>query len=268
MNLIRTALVTTVVALLACGDARAQTRSTAATLLLERAFANRYDLDFSADIDLIMQHASGRTRVRKFRALSKVIRERTHSIGRLTSPEYLRGMTILTIEASGRGHDSFVYLPSLDKVRRVSTAQRGDSFLGSDVTYEDMERRRLTDYRLAEPRPVQHFGEAAYSIAATRVAADSDEHIEFIIAAADAAILATRHFRAGDTLHRSVDMPREHMVDHSGHVLPTLIEVTSGARSTTTRVVFHNLVVNPSIESRYFSVATLDQNRRLPGEAR
>ena len=48
---------------------------------------------------------------------------------------FLRPVTILQIEAVGRGHDAFVYLPSLRKVRRFTTSQRGDAFFGTDVTY-------------------------------------------------------------------------------------------------------------------------------------
>jgi outer membrane lipoprotein-sorting protein len=249
-------------------DAREQSDAPIAHALLERAFANRYDLDFAADIDLIMHNTSGQRRVRKFRALSKIISGLTHSIGRLTAPQYLRGMTILTIEAQGRGHDSFVYLPALDKVRRVSTAQRSDAFFGSDITYEDLERRRVSDYRLGEPRVTERSGERAYAIGATPLRRGAEDRIEFIVAIADAAILETRHFRSSHTPYRIVSMPREHMLTQAGHVLPTQIEVKNASRDSRTMVVFRNLVVNPEIDAKFFSVATLDQNRRLPGESR
>jgi hypothetical protein len=175
-------------------------------------------------------------------------------------------MTILTIEAQGRGHDSFVYLPSLAKVRRVSTAQRADAFLGSDITYEDLERRRVAEYELISHHVIHHAGESAYAIAATRKQHGGRDRVEFVIAASDAAILETRHFRGRDTPHRIVSMPREYMVEQSGHVLPTRIEVNNASRDTRTEVVFQNLVVNPEIDPRIFSIATLDQKRRLPGE--
>ncbi|MBW2361115.1 MAG: outer membrane lipoprotein-sorting protein [Deltaproteobacteria bacterium] len=248
--------------------ARADGGRSEAQELLARAFSNRYELDFAADIDLVMYDAGGQRRVRRFRALSKIIADRTHSIGRLIAPVYLRGMTILTIEAKDRGHDAFVYLPSLGKVRRVSTAQRNDAFLGSDVTYEDLERHRVGEYRLAEPRITERAGERAYAIGATPRRPGHGERIEFIVSAADAAILETRHFRNSDAPHRIVSMPRTHMIERGGHILPTRLEVNNLFRSTRTEVVFQNLIVNPTIDERFFSVATLDQKRRLPGESR
>lgn len=41
--------------------------------------------------------------------------------------------------------DQWLYLPHLRKVRRVSVRDRGDSFLGSDLTYGDIEDRTIED---------------------------------------------------------------------------------------------------------------------------
>lgn len=41
--------------------------------------------------------------------------------------------------------DQWLYLPHLRKVRRVSVRDPGDSFLGSDLTYGDIENRSIED---------------------------------------------------------------------------------------------------------------------------
>lgn len=43
--------------------------------------------------------------------------------------------------ASGKLADQWLYLPQLRKIRRVSVRDLGDSFLGSDLTYGDIEER-------------------------------------------------------------------------------------------------------------------------------
>ncbi len=45
--------------------------------------------------------------------------------------------------ASGKLADQWLYLPQLRKIRRVSVRDPGDSFLGSDLTYGDIEERVL-----------------------------------------------------------------------------------------------------------------------------
>lgn len=255
-----------VAALLLAGGAAGASDDGGARALLERAFANRYELDFMADIDLVMHGAQGRTRVRSFRALSKVIDGLTHSVGRLTTPHYLRGMTILTIEAEARGHDSFVFLPALDKIRRVSTAQRTDAFLGSDITYEDLERRRASEYEITSHRIADLHGERVREIGAAPRQPGAWDRIEFVIAQSDAAILETRHYRGGELPRRIVSTSRADMLTQAGHVLPLRIFVVNASRASRTEVVFRNLVVNPEIDARIFSLVTLDQARRLPGE--
>jgi hypothetical protein len=153
------------------------------------------------------------------------------------------------------------------KVRRISTAQRGDSFLGSDVTYEDMERRRVSEYQIAGFESARFEGEDVFEIRATPVKEMSYDRVTFVVAAADDAILETRYFRDPQTEPlRVVSTPREFMVEQKGHVLPTRLRVRYPSRGTTTEVVLHGLTVDPDLDPQLFSLKTLEQKRRLPGE--
>jgi len=233
--------------------------------VLASAFSNRYDVNWVSRIELVMRNGSGQERRRLFHAASKVIDDRVHSVGRLMWPEYLRGMTILTIENQNRGHDAFVYLPSLEKVRRVTTAQRGDAFFGTDVTYEDLERRRVEEFELDELVVDELDGEAVYRIHGRSLKNFSYAGVEFVIARSDGAILETRYFKKdAETPFRVIRSPREGMVERDGHVLPTRFSVRDEIRGTWTDVELMDLAVNPSIDDRFFSVTTLETGRDLP----
>lgn len=234
--------------------------------LLARAFENRYDVDFSARIELAMVDERGRERVRRFRAFSKVIDERTHSVGRLVEPGYLRGMTLLTIEAPGRGHDAFIYLPSLAKVRRISTAQRADAFLGSDVTYEDLERRRIGDYTIRSAEDGMRAEEPTLRIRAEHRRSSRHPGTLFVVATRDAAILETRDLGNDGSVARIVEMPRAQMVTQGKRVVPARMIVRNVARTSHTVVVFHDLVLSPEIDDHLFALSTIEQRRPLPGE--
>ncbi len=236
-----------------------------AKALLRAAFTNRYEVDLTSKIELLVKDGSGQERRRLFQAVSKVIDGRVHSVGRLVWPHHLRGMTILTIEARDRDHDAFVYLPSLGKVRRVSTAQRWDSFLGTDVTYEDLERRRVEEYEFTSIEIGSEAGEDVYRIRARSRQDSRYSEVLFVIAQSDAAILDVHYFKDGASEpYRAVSAPRRFMVEESGHVLPTRITVHNYARGTTTEVTFEDLKVNPPIDDRIFSLVTLEQKRKLP----
>jgi hypothetical protein len=52
----------------------------------------------------------------------------------------------------GREDDRWLYLPAARKVRRISATDRGESFLGTDLSYEDVKletKLGLDDYRWA-----------------------------------------------------------------------------------------------------------------------
>ncbi len=234
--------------------------------VLSAAFSNLYEVDMIAGIELIMRNTFGQERRRRFHMVSKIVGDRMHSIGRLVWPHHLRGMTVMMIEAAERrGYDAFLFLPSLGKVRRVSMAQRGDAFLGSDLTYEDFERRRIEDFELKRIDERDANGEGVYAIRATPTRKLNYAEIEFVVARSDLAILETRQFKRGDeNPYRIVVAPRESMQVRDGHVLPTRLIVENLSRHTTTEVEFHDLAINPPIDRHLFSLATLESNRPLP----
>lgn len=252
------------VAQLAVADARAAEQLDAEALL-RRAFANQYELDSTAEIELVILNAAGQQRSRLFEAATKIIDGRMHSIGRLTRPEHLRGMTILQVEARDGGHDAFVYLPSMHAVRRVSTAQRGDAFFGTDLCYEDLERRHARDYRVTGVWQ-DEIGEPVAVVAARPRRPHAYHAVHFWIALEDAVILRAEFFKqGGQRPFRSIEAPREAMTRERGHTLPTRLRVANRARGTTTEVYYRRLRIDPEIDDRVFSVRTLERRGRIPG---
>jgi len=233
--------------------------------VLGEAFANRYEVDAISRIELVMRNESGEEARRHVQYLTKMIGQQLHSIARLTAPEYLRGMTILTIEQSDRGHDAFVFLPSLGKTRRVTTAQKGDKFFGSDLTYEDLERKHVDEFELDELAVAERDGEPIYRIGGALVRKGNYARVEFDIAQSDRAILAARYYKRGEQHpYRTLEAPRSAMVEQAGHVLPTRLVASDLQRGTTTEVLVTGLRVGAPISDRIFTVATLERERKLP----
>jgi len=252
-------------ALAVASSSQIQSELPCAESVLSAAFANRYEVDAISRIELVMRSRSGEEGRRKVQYVTKMIEQRLHSIARLTAPEYLRGMTILTIEQRDRSHDAFVFLPSLGKTRRVTTAQKGDAFFGSDLTYEDLERKHIDEFELGELAVAEREGEAIYRIGAALVRKGNYSRVEFDIAQADGAILATRYYKRREQRpYRVLEAPRSAMIEQGGHVLPTRLLASNVLRGTATEVLVEGLRVNASISDRIFTVATLEQQRKLP----
>lgn len=61
-------------------------------------------------------------------------------------PADVKGSCFLRISYDDRNDDMWIYLPAFGKVRRVASHQKNGNFMGSDFTYEDMEKIKLENY--------------------------------------------------------------------------------------------------------------------------
>jgi len=232
--------------------------------VLEAAFANRYEVDLISEMEIVMRGDGGGEQRRLVQAVSKRIDGRAQSIGRVLEPANLRGLTVLISELADGGREMFVFLPALLRARRISGIQRLDSFLGSDLTYDDFERQRVADFTVESLLPEDVAGERCAMIRA--VPRGERAYAAMVLAIApDRAILEYRYFaRGAKAPYRVIETPRARMHDEAGHLLPTFYAVRQPERRSTTELTLRKLSVNPPIDDRIFSVRTLDQQRPLP----
>jgi hypothetical protein len=62
---------------------------------------------------------------------------------RFTEPASIAGTAFLAWENDDRSDDQFLYLPELERARRIVSTQKDLSFVNSDFTYEDLEKRKV-----------------------------------------------------------------------------------------------------------------------------
>ena len=68
---------------------------------------------------------------------------------RFTYPNDIRNTAFLVWEHPGADDERFLYLPALGRVRRIAGQEKDESFVGSDLSYEDIGGRDLADYAYA-----------------------------------------------------------------------------------------------------------------------
>ena len=64
------------------------------------------------------------------------------------SPGDVKGTSYMSYnwESTSKEDDSWLYLPALQKVNRIASADRSGSFMGSDFTYSDIDGFELEDF--------------------------------------------------------------------------------------------------------------------------
>jgi hypothetical protein len=55
-----------------------------------------------------------------------------------TAPSAQKNTRFLTMDNGKGGSDQWIYLPALNKVRRIASSESGGSFMGTDFSYDDM----------------------------------------------------------------------------------------------------------------------------------
>jgi hypothetical protein len=68
---------------------------------------------------------------------------------RFTYPNDIRGTSFLVWEHPSADDERFLFLPALGRVRRIAGQEKQESFVGSDLSYEDIGGRDVADYTYA-----------------------------------------------------------------------------------------------------------------------
>ena len=94
----------------------------------------------------------GKERVREAVIYRKYYGAEKRTVLFYLSPRNVRDTAFLTYDypSAEQDDDQWLYLPALRKSRRISASDRGDYFLGTDLSYEDMKKEGkfdLDDYR-------------------------------------------------------------------------------------------------------------------------
>ena len=92
-------------------------------------------------VRMILTEKSGKRRERAMENLRKKKDGRSMSVVRFRAPQEVAGTAFLMLERKEGETEQWIYLPKLQRVRRVVGREREGSFMGSDFSYADMERR-------------------------------------------------------------------------------------------------------------------------------
>lgn len=103
--------------------------------------------DSTSKITMKLINEKGQERVRKIAYFEKRDKnDNRNTLVKFQFPADVKGTGLLTLEHKGSEDDQWLYLPALRKTRRISASDKGDSFMGSDFTYEDMEQEDLDEF--------------------------------------------------------------------------------------------------------------------------
>ena len=93
-------------------------------------------------LEMILTNSKGKSRVN--RMISKSMDKNNKQMIWFLYPKDDKGVAFLKIEHNAKDDEMRMWLPAFKKVRRISAKKRGDSFMGSDLSFEDLSNRDLS----------------------------------------------------------------------------------------------------------------------------
>lgn len=179
--------------------------------------------------------------------------EKTSTLMRFLSPNSVRGVTLLNIDD---GEKIYLYMPAYDKPRRIASSSKGDEFMGTGLSYEDMSMDyKDKDYekKLLEETDSEYIVEV--------LPTEEDVSYEKIILHIDKEIFyATKveFYEAGSELTKTLTINKI-KVEDTGKVTPLEIAFTDMVENRVTKIIIKEIEYDIELPSGFFSIRTLNK---------
>jgi outer membrane lipoprotein-sorting protein len=136
------------VALAPASSQPAAAKEPSARQIMEEVSQTRKLAGSEAVVKMTIANESGKTRERTIAMATKLYDggKTEKRIYRFESPADVKGTGVLVFDYEAEADDVWVYLPALRKTRRIVSAQRSQSFMGSEFSYADLNVPALDDY--------------------------------------------------------------------------------------------------------------------------
>jgi len=227
--------------------------------LLDKTLRNLYEGDFVQVFRLESRRRSGRSMTRRLQVVRKESEPPGRAVLRFLSPDDVRGSSMLVIERDEQPDDVFLYLPATARTRRISLAQRYDSFFGTNLTYEDLEPKHEADFE-ARMEGSSEVGGVHCLQLRVRPRADVESQYDSTRTCIDperAVALRTEYYVRGRLIKRLlVDPDRVDFVD--GRWVPQQARLESTTTDFTTDITMELYELKRSIPDRLFSTWNLE----------
>ena len=214
--------------------------------------------DMTVDLTMVLTNSQGKIRSNTLHSVSKDGGDK-QMIWFLAPPDD-KGVAFLKIEHPGADDEMRLWLPAFKKVRRISSSKKGDSFMGSDMSYEDMTNRDLDEYTYKLLREEAVDGTDCYVLEETpKSEAESNysKHITWITKNDYTAIKEESYDLSG-TLQKVKHME---YAEKGKYTVPTKIFVQDVQKDHSTLLTFNNIEVDTGVSDHQFMERNL---KRLP----
>jgi len=176
---------------------------------------------------------------------------KSSTLVRFLSPKSVKGVTLLNIDD---GEKIYLYMPAYGKARRIAGSSKGDEFMGTGLSYEDMNMNyEDKDYekKLLEETDSEFIIEV--------IPSDEDTSYKKIIITVDKEKFYTKEvefYDISENLTKTLEITKI-KIDDKGKITPMEIAFTDTEENKKTKIVIKEMEYNVELSSGFFSIRTL-----------
>lgn len=99
---------------------------------------------------LVIEDANKRQRIRKIASSRKKFGTSQKMILKFIEPPDVRGTSMLVFDHADLTDEMWIYMPAIQKVRRIISADKGKNFMGSEFSNADMSKPNFEDFQFSK----------------------------------------------------------------------------------------------------------------------
>lgn len=202
--------------------------------------------------EMILIDKDGKEEIRKMIMFSKKEEDdKTSTLMRFLSPKSVKGVTLLNIDD---GEKIYLYMPAYNKARRIASSSKGDEFMGTGLSYEDMSMNfedKEYEKKLLEET------ESVYIIEV--IPSEEDTSYKKIILMVDKEKFYTKKvefYDINENLTKTFEIAKI-KIDDKGKITPMEIVFTDVEDNQKTKIVIKEIEYDIELSSSFFSIRTL-----------
>lgn len=119
--------------------------------------------DYTVGLEMILKNRHGEESRRKIRvATLEVPADGDKSLTVFDEPADVKGTALLTVSHKVADDDQWLYLPALARVKRITSANKSGSFMGSEFAFEDIGSQEVEKYTYKYLRDETYDGKPCF----------------------------------------------------------------------------------------------------------
>ncbi len=182
----------------------------------------------------------------------------SRSVVRFSAPAELKGAGFLQIQKRGADDERFLFLPEIKRARRVSGNLRATSFMGTDFSYADLDRRDLREGSAVALAEATVGGAPCYGVEVRPSAKDSEySRIELWVRKDTFLPMRMKMYDRGGTLLKTFTAEGITKVQGSWFIAKS--KMTHHKNEHTTQLILEKIVVDKKVPADEFTVQALER---------